>query len=181
MAINLLPDAYKTEVRSEYRRRVIIGFGVLFAVIICVNAALLAPSWLAFASQERELQRQWDAIQKGSLFLKVSEIESSIRRLNRDIREYRAEDRAVNRVTPVFGAALESRRAGVAIDTLVFAVPKNGSRAGLTIAGHAAGRAALIAFSKALGERPVIESVESPISNLLHENDINYTMTATLR
>src|SRR3989344_7324944 len=142
MAINLLPDAQKAVIRGEYRRRVIIAFGWLAALVIMTNGILFAPAWFAFTAQERELNRQLDAIEKGSLFRRVTQIESSIRQLNQQIRQYRAEDRGRVRATPAFNAVLESRGSGVSIDAISFLSPSKTAdgKARLTITGNASNR-----------------------------------------
>lgn len=183
MAINLLPDEQKAVIRAEYRRRIIVALGWFAALMIATNIILLVPAWFAFTAQEQELTRQLDAIEKGSLFTRVTEIESSIRTLNSEIRQYRAEERRVEHATPAFDAVLESRGAGVAITTLSFAAsPKMADgRARLVILGNASDRASLLAFSDRLKAQPGVEVVESPISNLLRETDVDYQITAVLR
>ena len=54
-------------VRRNWRRRTLIGVGVVVAGVLLMNGILLIPSWVAFASQEQELRRELGAIQKGSL------------------------------------------------------------------------------------------------------------------
>lgn len=182
MAINLLPEEQKMIVRGEYRRRIIIASGWLVALALATNIVLFAPAWLAFTAQERELKRQLDAIEKGALFQQVTAIESLIRQLNFEIRQYRARDREAIRAIPAVDLVLESRGSGVMISVLSFSPPKTGNeKAQITIAGHASDRAALLAFSDRLKARPFVESVESPISNLLRESDVDYQITAVLR
>ncbi|MBI1957595.1 MAG: hypothetical protein HYS44_04050 [Candidatus Niyogibacteria bacterium] len=183
MAINLLPEEQKEIIRAEYRRRVTTAFGWLVTLVILTNIVLLAPAWFAFSAQERELGRQLDAIEQGALYGRVTEIEASIRTLNRQIRQYQSEDRGAARAIPAFDAALSARPAGVAITTASFAAGAKMAdrKARLTIAGNAASRASLLVFFDRLKTRPGIESVESPISNLLRETDVDYQITAVLR
>lgn len=183
MAINLLPEDYKARVTVEYRRRMIAGFGAIAALTVAANIILLLPSGLAFTAQESELKRQQETLEKGALFAKVTEIESIIRRLNQQIRQYRALGTSVSRATPAIDAALENRPAGIVIFGLTFGVSSASApgRSQIEITGKASSREALLAFSRSLEKDPAVESVKSPVSNLLRETNFDFLLTVIFR
>ncbi len=182
MAINLLPLEYELRVRQEHRRRALLGFGTMIAALIAVNGILLIPAWVAFTSQVQELNRERAAVEGGSLFAKATEIEMSIHNFNARIRSYSTLERDTEHATDALHAVLESRPAGVFVTSLQFIPASKASdqKARIAVSGKADDRAPFLAFSSALTKQSVVESVESPVANLLREARIDYSLTVVL-
>ena len=51
----------------------------------------------------------------------------------------------------------------------------------LTISGEASSRAAFLDFIKTLEANPSVAAVESPVSNLLHETKVDYSLVIVFR
>ncbi|MCH7882910.1 hypothetical protein IIA95_00650 [Patescibacteria group bacterium] len=178
--INLLPPEHQSSIRAGRIKRFVITFGTLFAFTIFANILLLAPLWLSLALQRNELTRELDSIRKSSIFAQVTDIEAAIKTLNTEIRLFRTKEKERFDITPEFRAVIDSRPAGITIDSFIFERAQKTRPARISISGNALRRSTLIRFRETLEKNPLFSRIQSPISNLLKEVDIQYSFILEL-
>lgn len=181
MAINLLPADFQKEIMAERASRLIQVAGIFIFIIIVINITPLFPFWLGAILQEKELQRELAAIQQSSLFVRVADIEAAIAELNHEIGLFKAKDERFE-LGPVIKQiiALKPRRVQVKSFHFEQGDKSKNQPSRLTLLGNAQNRASLLDFVKANESSGLFSSVRSPISNLLREADIDYSLILEL-
>ncbi|MEK7599067.1 MAG: hypothetical protein AAB474_01255 [Patescibacteria group bacterium] len=182
MSVNLLPQDYQKKIKAERLRRLIAAFGFLIFIAIAANIALLLPLRLAAVLQQRELRRELEIIQKKPLFIKVVDIEQTIKNLNSQANLFQAQESGRFELAPVMESVLSSRPAGVNIESFIFEVKDQAKNqpARISISGRARSRPALMDFIKTNESNRFFSRVGSPSSNLLKEQDIDYSLVLEL-
>ncbi len=182
MAINLLPRDYQNELNGERVKRFIVVAGLAVFLIIAVNILLLSPLWFLFVAQEKELARELEALKHSQTFLDITDIESKIAGLDAEVENFLAQEKNLFKLTPVIGAILDHRPAGIGVSGLsyVSADKNKGQPSRISISGIARSREDLLNFFQAGEKDPIFKKVNSPISNLLKEADFDYSLVFDL-
>ncbi|MEK7567227.1 MAG: hypothetical protein AAB527_03795 [Patescibacteria group bacterium] len=182
MAMNLLPREYQEELKSERIKRLAAATGVAFFLIGAVNIILLLPSWVLFEVQEREMLRQLDALKKNPAFSRIADIEYEIGSLNSEIRAFNDLEKRRFEIAQALMSVLDSRPAGISVTNIVFSVadPKRSQPSQISVQGTAVNRDLLLKFAATNETNTFFKKVNSPISNLLKEANLNYSLVLDL-
>ncbi|QQG45988.1 MAG: hypothetical protein HYY55_03355 [Candidatus Niyogibacteria bacterium] len=182
MSINLLPEDYQNEVRNERIRRLAVTIGVFVFLTVAVNIILLSPLWFLFNAREAELTRELDAVKRGPAFLRATDIESEIRVLNAEIAVFNSGEKKLFEISPAIKSILSRRPSGIGISGISFysAGQKGQGLTQISISGVAKNRELLLNFAKSNETNEFFKKVNSPISNLLKENNFDYSLVFDL-
>lgn len=182
MSVNLLPQDYQKKIKADRLRRLIAAFGFLIFIAIASNIALLLPFQLAAVLQQKELRRELEITKKSSLFAKATDIEEIIGKLNSQVDLFQKQESGRFELAPIMESVLSSRPAGVNIRNFIFEAENQAKNqpARISISGWAGNRPALINFIKTNESNRFFSRVGSPISNLLKEQNIDYSLVLEL-
>lgn len=173
---NLLPGVEKKEVKREETRRIITFFSLGTAVMFLLASVLLLPSYLPLFSQRQELERSLDLERQISSALGVTEnlgTVIAVRRTLASVRDFLDAPRSTSGTMQWF---FDQAGADVALQSLSL---REGGL--VSIGGVAKTRRALLDFEKKLRESGRFQDIASPLSNIIQEANINFTMQGKMK
>lgn len=169
--INLLPESQESVVMGEYRRRLIVVTLSLFTFVCFLSLLFLLPSFILSGVKLKSLS------ERAALFsdkkLEEGDSAAALTRLEGQV--------------ALMKTRQERRDVGTLIDTVIarkgglvvlkgFSYERRGETSKLDVNGTAKTRAALIAFVDRLKEQKEFSEVYSPVSNLVKDRDIDFTV-----
>jgi len=182
--INLLPEKNKKRVRNEILRRllVVLGFGI--SIILIVQIVFFLVVYFLLDSYLGDYAEQIAASEDSAREENLHDMESEITRLNEMVLSFKDNQDIVRPFSVYLSALFESVGEGIAVDGLIFETTQFGQDRGrlkLFLSGHAGTRGKLISFVEQLESNEEFVSVDLPVSNLLAEKDINFSLTVNIR
>lgn len=172
--LNLLPEEQKTKVVKEYTKRVFIVLSVGVCVVTIISATFLIPVYVISYSTYKEalvkktdLDSKINASEKGTSVESIKDISSAISVLTK----------YDNSVYPskLIESIILKKPQNIRVTAITY-TPSKDVPPTIDIAGRAAFRSALVAFSSALQADPYFKSVYIPISNFAKEKNIDFNM-----
>ncbi|PIR70324.1 MAG: hypothetical protein COU46_02160 [Candidatus Niyogibacteria bacterium CG10_big_fil_rev_8_21_14_0_10_42_19] len=170
--INLLPTEAKQKLDLERIRRLFLIFGLIFSAILLIGIFLLLPTWVTLDLQEEELVRQYSILNESPELSKIEGIELNIGALNEKTKMFKKNLSFEQTPSLVFNTVLDHIDQTIRLQELSF----NSSKNQFSIKGTADRRENYLAFINILENDPLILKVESPISNILKDRDIEFTL-----
>ncbi|OGZ32299.1 MAG: hypothetical protein A3I88_03775 [Candidatus Portnoybacteria bacterium RIFCSPLOWO2_12_FULL_39_9] len=171
--LNLLPPKEKKEFESTETRRWFFLFGnrLFFFLIIFILLCLSAYFYLSIIlkSQEKLIEIEENHFKTSQL----SQLEREIEQTNQKLQEIYNLQKDLKPMTPVLEKLTDLRPEGVYLIGLSY--QKDDGQ--ISLNGRADSREQFLVFQKNLGEEPRFIDLNSPISNLLKQRDINFNLT----
>lgn len=176
LTTNLLSLSQKKKIAREELRRLIryIAFGFGFALLIGVT--LLFPSFLPLRFERAELERAKKVEEDASHSLKIGEVSEKSKKLNYFIAGIKTATEESNRASSLLSNILGKQRVGITILNVI--IRKNGE---MLLSGVATTRQDLLNFEGALRDSGIFQEISSPLSNIIREQNINFTMEGKLK
>ncbi len=179
--INLLPLAHKKETKKEYTRRFIVVFGLFFvagaviAMIFCLILFYRADAYF------KETEKVLELAKKVSSLNKMENLENRIDDLDRLLTTYK--DGISRRNSPSFEISLilSVLPKGIALNSFAFDGEINDKTdRSVRLTGIADTREIFLSFVEALRKISSFAEVESPVSNLLKEKVVGFSLNIKL-
>jgi hypothetical protein len=186
--IDLLPAPEKNAIRKEYRLRV---FTVCFAMLSLVFTIMIIsflPTHLFVISRYEAFLTESESDETQSQLSLVKDRETTVRDTNKKI-EILKIGAGTARATDIILNILASKSNGVVITGLTYdfggviskkAGVETSSPPSVGITGRSADRAALLAFRDALARRKEFGAVDLPISSLVKDTDLTFSLNLVL-
>lgn len=175
--LNLLPPEEKENLRYAMQSRALVAVAGVSLAAIAVFIVLLLPAFFRISLQTadvlRALRIETEAQERTGIAAEIARIRAA-NHLAEAVLQERAGQRAV---APLIEAALGAVPPAVSLSRLRF---KAEARE-LTMEGLSSSRAMLLSFINDLKGLPAVAGVSSPITNLIRETDIRFTITVTFR
>lgn len=173
--VNILPRSVRMNLMRRYYLHLVAMLCISLAVVFFAGSALLIPSYFASRTSADSYERYRDALE-GSVGLKEREyVTDSISELAEQVRimnEY-----GTSAFTADLIDALGERITGaISISNISFTRAENG--AAIALSGTARTRSDLLAFADALKESAAFSQVTFPVSQLVVEEDVGFTIQA---
>ncbi|MEK7643384.1 MAG: hypothetical protein AAB372_02975 [Patescibacteria group bacterium] len=181
--MNLLPDSYKKELRYEAWRRYVVTFGLYFGVVALAGDLLLLPSFFALTFRFDAKQDYLSSIQKSQEFKELDETGKRLGKVNtllRNVAGYgkdtlpvmRSLEEIINKVgSDIHLTSIELDRAQV-----------DGKPGGvIKLSGIANTRSSFLSFFDALKAHPKVKSYDSPVTNILKEQNADFNLTLRIQ
>lgn len=174
--VNLLPQSDQKHLIGAYYIHLAAVFFLAASIAVVVGAVLLAPSYITSQASADSYERYLDAL-AGSVGLKersyasedVAELAERVR-----IMDLYAGSAITSELIDALGEKLTS---GIRITRIAFT--RTDSGANITLGGTADTRQELLAFADALRASPSFTRVSLPVSQLVMEEDANFSITAS--
>ena len=174
--INLIPPHARKAVTREYWIRVVTVWMFLVACSLVLIATLQAPTYVLINSLSAALEGQFnDARTKQGVFL---ESEAEILKTNALI-DHLGQESEEGRFSNLIYELDNVAGNNVTISQFTFALQEDELGA-IALIGNARTRIALSDFRDNLEEHPMFTAVELPISNLVKDRDITFSMKVSL-
>lgn len=175
--INLLTPEQQKEILAEYqkRRRIVASFLALGACGLAL--ALLGVLFFQLQAAKREVATALALAKASTKPDRTNEL--ALKEADRTLTIARSVTR-----TPLlawWGAVLEAQPAGLTITDWQWLTGEASSPAHLSLAGRADERQTLLDFIATLKQDETFSAVESPISNIIKNNNLDFTIELTLK
>jgi hypothetical protein len=171
--LNLLPAEDKNNVRFEELRRLVIFVTAFSLAIMAVFTIFLLPAYFILTFQKNEVLRELDIAEKSERLTDVKTIEKEVQLLNGLFRRISAGDGS----SPAFSRALE-RVLEDAGPRISFSDVSYAKASSFSVSGFAPTRDDLIGFENKLKGNPYLKNISSPLSNIIKESNINFSIVA---
>ena len=178
--LNLLPPEEKVMVGRERLRRFVIVFGVIGGAVLFLGVTLMFPSYISLAFRRLDLTRELNLSRKAPLLSEVDQIENSIRDFNKKLLLYEKGAGASNPVSSIEEQVLKLRPRAVSVRTVSYESASKTNPERISVKGRAQTRSELLRFQKNLESSGLFKKVHSPISNLLREIDLEFSLVLDL-
>jgi len=175
--INLLPNEDKITNKKDYLSRLFMVSGILLFVVITIAFVLFLPVFLSLFFEEKDLSGQLKVIKQGDTSVEAEKIYADLDVLNTRLSLYEKNNNEVRQVSVLIEKIIALKTSGIRISYLKYEKDSNGK---IVIIGKSDNRADFVDFKKKLEDDELFGAVSSPLSNLLKETDISFTMTIEL-
>lgn len=176
LTINLLPSEEKKFVKLEETRRIILFFMGGLVIMFVIGSVFLSPSFLPLYLERKELERSLRLEEEARAALKVDEVFGRIRRFESAISSVRNFARVSPRASEILEELLAYAGSSILLDNVTV---KKGGETILT--GRAVARRDLLQFEKNLRDSGKFQEISSPLSNIVRETNINFTLQGKLK
>ena len=175
LSANLLPPNEKRAVAREEWRRVIVVIGASGLAALLIGSVLLVPSYIPLLFEIKSLGREHDLEQEASRIFELDVIRQEVGDITRalDVVKHAATRRPHTR--QLFDAVVRDA-SGITIASFTVR-----DAVAVSVEGKAALRGDLLAFEQMLRESGLFTQIVSPLSNIIRQADINFTLTGTLK
>ena len=164
--LNLLPKTIKKQIILKIRYIQITDNAILLSLVITFIAISLFSAQLILNNKTRKLK----------IIDNTSTESQKIAQINKSISSVITVQKNYVKWSSLLKQFFELIPPGVKMQTINF----DNQNKIIKLNGHAENRDDFLQLKKALEDSSLIKKVESPISNLLHQTDFNFTLTAKL-
>ncbi|MBI2639423.1 MAG: hypothetical protein HYW90_00825 [Candidatus Sungbacteria bacterium] len=170
--LNLLPPNEKRDFRYELYRRTVLFFGFWLSVYGVVFGILATPAYFFAVFQLAEFERSRDAEIAALKESDAGAIEDKINVFNQRLQfMIKREEKKQSVVALITGIFSETPK-----DVEVSLVKVDVRRGEAVLLGKAKTRGALLQFIAALRKDPIVGNVSSPVSNIIKEENIDFSL-----
>lgn len=178
--INLLPNEDKKSVRQETTRRFFIVALSITSLFVMAGILLVLPIYFSLRVERESLGKLEELSKQSDKIEEIARIDKELNKLN--LEANLLESASVKKSA---GETLEKiiamKPKSVTIDGFLFKRPVNSAPGELTLSGHAGTRENLVSFKESLEKSGLAENVDSPLSNILKKNDIEFKLVLKLK
>jgi len=173
--LNLLPPAEKTRLKWKALTNWLVFFGGWFGFFLAVFTALLLGAFFSLSillnTQKELIQTRENTKQNRN----IAEIEKKVKQVNQDIEKIRQKQESFILWTPLLEEISQITPSGVYLTRFYYYATSDR----VELRGWAEKREYLLKFEDALKKSPYFTKVESPLSNLIKQKEINFSFTLT--
>lgn len=162
--LNLLPLAERKETRKKINQIELANNGIAVTVVFLAVALVFFAGQKYLSSKVAEFEERTN--DKDALVMLLNNKMSQLAVVQRDYVKW-------SNITADFLARIPT-------GNKLFSLNLDKTNQKLSLSGYAAKRADFLNLQSALGNCPLISDINSPISNLLRQTEINYTLDAKL-
>lgn len=181
--INILPIEERKEIKKEYLKRLSVVALVFFAITMLMAIVMLLPT-VFFLNESESLSRvELEYVNKKLSDVGIAQISPMIEDLNRKVQILKTSSN-FSKHSEIITEIMSAGGSGVKISAL--SVKMSAGKESIFISGRSETRKDLLAFVENLKKCKAglntkctpFEKIESPLSNLLKEKDIDFSINA---
>lgn len=179
---NLLPPQQIEKNISEYRLRLAGTALAMFAGVLVLAAVLLVPSYLLATHKRTVIENDpiWQNDKDGEMSReKQKEFEGIIKETNTILDTLGRTDAEFHVSEDIIEKIVGFKTPSITVSGIFFDAVSEGSM--LSIKGIATNRQSLVSFTDMLKKDPAFASVDLPISNLVKDRDISFSISIKLK
>ncbi|MCX6739103.1 MAG: PilN domain-containing protein [Candidatus Parcubacteria bacterium] len=186
--INLLPENEKQKIKKEYHLLVLSVWLPAIFIILTVAIFSFLPSFFLSRLQYQKIFAESQTKEVITKQSQVLEMKRSANDANMKISLLLKNSTSTQSAQPLLREIMESRPSGVYITSFSFdrnagvRPPKDKKTVppSIVIQGRADSRAGLLSFVDALNKKKEFSSVDLPLSNLISDTNLFYTLNITV-
>lgn len=176
LTTNLLPQEEKKIVKSEDLRRIIVFYGLTAAVMFGCGIILLLPSFLPIFLEKQEIEKTLEFERQVFAKFNAKGITARIDKTRKIIDLIKSRDVIQESVSKIAENLFSYAGEDVEITALV--IKEDG---GVNLNGIAVTRDHLLKFEKKLRDSGKFTEISSPLSNLIKEQNVIFSISAKLK
>lgn len=177
--MNLLPPEYKKNLVYEAWRRYVLILGPYLFIATLIAFVLLLPSFFFLTYQIDGIRRNADAIRASAEYRDYLKGKDRIASINTTLSSFVSYENQSQKTTPWLYELYSKVPSGVTLMSLTTAKDKN--VLSVIITGNAVDRETFRSFKNALEQSESISKVDSPVTNLISSENVNFTVTVYLK
>lgn len=175
--LNLLPPEAKIELAYALRTRAVLAAAGALAIALAIGGLALLPTILRLRATVARARAEFARQQEVLPAVQGLVLPGEVRAANQLAAAVLRNEAERTPVSPWLLAVLRAAPAGVRLEAVDLRIgPKN-----LAIQGFALRRSDLLAYLRALRGQPGVASVTTPVSSLLREADVKFSLAVTLK
>jgi hypothetical protein len=186
--MNLLPEEQQKKLSHERIRRLFLVVGLSLSLILSFGVVLTLPTYFLLLSQRGALAFQLDAIGEDPALKEIDEIEKNINDFNNKLVSFERNEKSVRSASFLIKEVIKIRPATISFKNITYKrdlQPNSeiGSRTDLeqiVIQGEALRRDDLLNFVTKLEEVELFENINLPVSSLLKDSGVEFSLTINL-
>ena len=173
--MTLLALQYEKNIRKEKILRLASGFLIVLNVVILAGIAFMMPSYFLLVLSRDDILRGLEAIKEGFEQKSFKNADDDIKNVNILISDYETAQKKKMEFAPILSKISSVTPSEIKISYLHFRKINDGTFS-LLIRGNSSRRGAFLDYLSALKALPEVENVMSPISNLLKDRDLDFSL-----
>lgn len=176
--MNLLTQEGKKKIKKEYLAHlsVVLLFAVL--VLVVLGIAALIPSWVVLNFRQNGFTTTLDLLNRNAPAEEIKALETTARDTGHKLQVLETKN-PTPQLSEIIETIVKGRGTGVRLTSLTFLTQEK--RTKLTLQGVAQTRTGLIQFIKTLESNPLFTHVESPLSNLVTEQNASFSLVLDVK
>lgn len=186
--MNLLPEENKILFKKYYLRRLFVIFGILIFSIVVAGSIILIPMYLFVSSYKSDLSSKLATYLKKDTELADNTAAPEIKKLNNQL-VFLAGAENNKKLNTIFKNILDKKNSGVKITSFSYEKGKTSKikdkisteEDKIFLYGKAQKREDLLLFESQLKKERGDQKVISPISNLIDEKDLDFSLTLYIK
>lgn len=175
LTTNLLPLEEKKLIQREATRRIVQFLGAAVILAFGIGIILLMPSYIPLAFEKKELELEFLFEEEASNKLNITETLARIRKTRSNIETIRTSSLAPVKASDVLNQFFDGMNG---VELRAVTLQREG---GIVISGYAYTRNNLLDFEKKLRDSGRFQQIVSPLSNIVRDADILFTIQGALK
>lgn len=185
--INLLPISEKNVIRKEYRLRVLVVTLAMLSSVLAASVLSFLPTYLFTISRYGSFLSELQSDETQGRISQVKEMEMTVRETNKKVDLLKIGE-SVPHVGSILLGILENKPRGVTITAFSYSFGESIIKKGkesttptvIGITGKSVNRASLLAFKDALAQKKQFTTVDLPISSLVKDTDLSFSISISM-
>lgn len=174
--MNFLPIDEQIKIKKIYKKRFFLFLAFAVFVAALINLILVFPSYIFLKVKNNDFKQEFHAVRDDSIFLKSEKMNGFLNDLDKNIKFLKTEEKEVVEFSGILKEIIKLKNSGVFISSISFEKDK------IVLLGNAKTREALLLFIQNLKkEDAIFKSVDSPASNLLRKENVNFIISVFLK
>jgi|SRR3989338_6586838 len=176
LTTNLLPQKDKKTIELVKTAKIPRIAAVFICGLLVANAVLVLPTLLPLFFERTELKRELATGQEAQKKFQVSARSKELKALAATLREIRIYASQPHYQSKILDALANHKNAGISLETITIT-----EAGGVLLNGKADTRKTLLEFENALKNSPYLDTISSPLSNVIRESNINFSIQGNLK
>jgi len=173
--LNLLPPEEKQEIASQKTFIKVLSWGFSSFVFVLIFLAMLSSIWLYSLIQLNSIQGIADELEASPQNQIFKDIKKEIDGINQKLQSFNKLKSQEMDYSFYLQKLTELTNPGIKFNSVLF----DGNK--VSLAGQAVSREALLSFKDALEGSSFFQNVNTPLSNFLKQNNIDFTFSFELK
>lgn len=178
--MNFLPEQDKLILKKEYLKRLFVLFSLFVIFVILAAGMILAPVGLVILTRKDDLKKELSAYAKNAEKISGDKSILKVKDLNHRI-GLLSNYWSKQNLNTLIMRIVDRKKDGIQINSFSYENKKGDEINAIIILGKADTRQNLFAFESRLKKEFGEQNVISPISNLVKERDLNFSLTISTK
>ncbi|MCC6448311.1 MAG: hypothetical protein IT215_06475 [Chitinophagaceae bacterium] len=173
---SFLPEEYKKEVKSEYKKRFLIALFSFISLSLLILFLLLIFSYYISKIQYESVNQQYDLIKSSQAYKNRDKLESDLNQTKTNLAKIK--DLSDFSIYDLFNKILSYKNSQIKITNIQY--QKTGDERSVLLIGISQNRESLLAYSKIISGDTSFKYVDLPISSYAKDKNIDFQMKLVL-